>query len=104
VSSDNTVATTTVTVDNVRREFSALAQYYILNGCMVHLLSCTRETLTSPEGAVMKFAGRIRAARISEYRADFEVRIGYTLGDLAPKKMYHVTDFPFLPSAKDPRS
>lgn len=104
VSTDNTVSSVTITLDNVPRDFSALAQYYELNGVMVHLLSATRDTLSTPEGAVMKFAGKIREIKISEYAISFEIRIGYTLADLAPKKMYHVSDFPYIPSAKDPRS
>jgi len=103
VSADSTISEVEVTLDNVDRTFSALAQYYRLHGVQVHVLTAERSVLDSPEGAVMRFAGPIREARISEYYIKLKVRSGYTLSSLIPKRMYDSKRYPYIPSAKDPR-
>lgn len=103
VSSDSMLSEANITIDNVTREFSSLAQYYNLQGTMVHVLSATRETLSSPDGAVMKFAGRIHDIHISEYNIQLSIRPGYSLYDLAPKLMYDSIRFPYIPASKDIR-
>jgi len=103
MSGDSSIPEVEITIDNVTREFSSLAQYYELNGVEVHLLSATRETLTDPLGAVMKFAGFINEARISEYSIKVRVKPGYSLFSLAPKWLYHPRYFPYLPASKDVR-
>ena len=103
VSADNTVNEVNITIDNVDRTFSALAQYYRLQGVEVHVLVAERSVLDTPEGAVMKFAGKLKEARINEHAIILCVTSGYTLSCLIPKLMYDSKHFPYIPSAKDPR-
>ncbi len=103
VSTDNTLSEVEVTIDNVDRTFSAAAQYYKLNGTQVHVLTAERSVLHSPEGAIMRFAGPIKEARISEYLIRLRVTSGYSLYSLIPKLFYDSKRFPYIPSAKDPR-
>lgn len=103
VGTDSTINEVEVTIDNVDRTFSALAQYYKLHGVQVHVLTAERSVLDSPEGAVMRFAGPIKEARISEHFIKLKVRSGYTLSSLIPKRMYDSKRYPYIPSAKDPR-
>lgn len=103
VGADNTVNEVNITIDNVDRTFSALAQYYRLQGVEVHVLVAERSVLDTPEGAVMKFAGKLKEARINEHSIIIRVTSGYTLSCLIPKLMYDSKHFPYIPSAKDPR-
>ena len=103
VGADNTVNEVNITIDNVDRTFSALAQYYRLYGVEVHALTAERSVLNIPEGAVMRFAGKLKEARINEHAIILRVTSGYTLSCLIPKLMYDSKHFPYIPSAKDPR-
>ncbi len=100
---DNTLSEVEVTIDNVDRTFSAAAQYYKLHGTQVHVLTAERSVLHSPEGAIMRFAGPIREARISEYMIKLRVTNGYSLYSKIPKRLYDSKHYPYIPSAKDPR-
>lgn len=103
VSTDNTLSEVEISIDNVDRAFSAAAQYYKLNGTQVHVLTAERSVLHTPDGAIMRFAGPIREARISEYLIRLRVTSGYSLYSLIPKLFYDSKRFPYIPSAKDPR-
>jgi len=104
VSTDNTLSEVEVTIDNVDRTFSAAAQYYKLHGAQVHVLTAERSVLHSPEGAIMRFAGPIREARINEHMIKLRVTNGYSLYSRIPKRLYDSKHYPYIPSAKDPRT
>ena len=104
VGTDNTLSEVEVTIDNVDRTFSAAAQYYKLHGTQVHVLTAERSVLHSPEGAIMRFAGPIREARINEHMIKLRVTNGYSLYSRIPKRLYDSKHYPYIPSAKDPRT
>lgn len=103
VTTDNTLSEVEITIDNVDRTFSAAAQYYKLHGTQVHVLTAERSVLYTPDGAIMRFAGPIREARINEYMIKLRITSGYSLYSLMPKHFYDSRHFPYIPSAKDPR-
>lgn len=103
VSTDNTLSEVEISIDNVDRTFSAAAQYYKLNGTQVHVLTAERSVLHTPDGAIMRFAGPIREARINEHMIKLKVTNGYSLYSRIPKRLYDAKHYPYIPSAKDPR-
>ena len=49
VSTDNTIETSTISLGNIDRTFSALAQFYKLNGVEVHVFRGFRDLLAYPD-------------------------------------------------------
>ena len=60
ISTDTEIDTSTLSIDNVNRTFSALAQYGKLNGSEVQIFRGFRELLAYPDGAQMLFTGHLK--------------------------------------------
>lgn len=102
-SMDSSIESVQVSVDNVDRSFSALAQYVILNGVTVHVLRAFRNLLYTEDGAQLIFSGRIRQALINEHSIQLAIWADYSLKKRAPRRMYWINDFPYIPASKDVR-
>lgn len=93
-----------ISIDNVPEEFTSLAQYYKLNGVYCEVWKGFIDTIaTGADGAFLCYAGKIRAATISQTAAEFCVSNGYDTMDKVPRRMCWKNLFPYIPSAKDPR-
>lgn len=93
-----------ISIDNVPQSFTALAQYYKLNGVKVQVYKAFVDTLASGEsGAILIFEGHIKGATISQYAAEMIVSNGYDGMNKVPRRMCWKSLFPYIPSAKDPR-
>ena len=103
VSTDTDIDTSTLSIDNVDRSFSALAQYGKLNGVEVHVFRGFRELLAYPDGAQMIFIGHLKKVMIGEHSIEGEVWADFSLKTRVPRRMYWVRDFPYLPASKDVR-
>lgn len=103
VGTDNSISTSTVSLDNVDRTFSAMAQYYKLNGVEVHVFRGFRELLAYPDGAQLLFVGHLKKAIISEHSIQAEIWADFSLKRRCPRRLYWVNDFPYIPAAKDVR-
>lgn len=100
---ENEIPSTKLSIDNVNREFSALAQYYKLNGAEVQVWRGFRELLAYPDGAQLIFRGHLQKVLINEYSIQADVWADFSLKQLVPKRLYWVNLFPYLPAARDPR-
>ena len=103
VSTDNTIETSTISLGNVDRTFSALAQFYKLNGVEVHVFRGFRDLLAYPDGAQLLFVGHIKKAVITESAINAEVWADFSLKKKCPRRFYCINDFPYIPAAKDVR-
>lgn len=103
VDKESTIDTVNVVIDNVSREFSALAQTVRLNGVTVHVWRGFKDLLAYPDGAQLLFIGRIKQALINEYALSLSVWADFSLKKKAPRRMYWVNLFPYLPASKDVR-
>jgi len=104
VDKESTIDTVNVVIDNVSREFSALAQTVRLNGVTVHVWRGFKDLLAYPDGAQLLFIGRIKQALINEYALSLSVWADFSLKKKAPRRMYWVNLFPYLPASKDVRT
>lgn len=89
-------------IDNVNLAFTSLAQHAELNGVEVHVLRGFRNTLTSRDGAQYVFAGRIKACKIGQNDFTASVTTGFSLSTRVPRRIYWPSEFPHIPSSKDP--
>lgn len=103
VTTDNTIETSRIKLDNVNRQFSAMAQFFKLNGVAVQVLRGYRELLAYPDGAQLLFAGELKKVLINEYSLDAEVWSSFSLNVRIPRRLYDVGNFPYIPAAKDVR-
>lgn len=103
VGTDNQIETSRVSLDNIDRKFSAMAQYSKLNGVEVHVLRGYRELLKYPDGAQLLFVGHLKKAAVSEYAITAEVWNDFSLKKRCPGRMYSATDFRYIPASKDVR-
>lgn len=104
MSKETEVPTARITMDNVPRAFSALAQYAKLNGVRVHVLRAFRETLKHTDGAQTLFIGHLKKVTIGEYSISADVWADFSLKRRCPRRLYWSNLFPYLPSTKDPRN
>lgn len=103
VTTDNTIETSRIKLDNVNRQFSAMAQYYKLDGVAVQVLRGYRELLAYADGAQLLFAGEIKKVYIHEYALEAEVWSSFSLNTQIPRRTYDIGNFPYIPAAKDVR-
>lgn len=100
---ENTIDSAVIRLDNVNRDFSAYAQYYRVQDTEVHVLRGLRSVLDTPNGAQLLFVGFIQQAIISEHWIEFSIWPDYTLELKVPRRRYWVNLFPYLPASKDIR-
>lgn len=103
VTTDTQIETSTLSIDNVDRAFSSYAQYTTLNGVEVQIFRGFRELLGYPDGAQMLFTGHLKKVVISENALQAEVWADFSLKQRCPRRLYSVTDFPYIPASKDVR-
>lgn len=103
VSTDNQIETSNLSIDNVNRAFSAVAQFYQLNGVEVQVYRGFRNLLQYPDGAQMLFVGTLKKVVISETEIHAEVWADFSLKRRCPRRLYSLTDFPYIPTIKDIR-
>lgn len=103
VSTENEFSTSTISIDNVDRAFSALAQHGKLNGVEVQIYRGYRNLLEYVDGAQMIFIGHLKKVLISDHSLQGEVWADFSLKTKVPRRMYWVKDFPYLPASKDVR-
>lgn len=103
ISTDTEIDTSTLSIDNVDRTFSALAQHGKLNGAEVQIFRGFRELLAYPDGAQMLFTGHLKKVMIGENSLQGEVWADFSLKTRGPRRMYWVSLFPYLPASKDVR-
>lgn len=101
VKKESEIASCTITLDNVSREFSTLASTAQLNGAEAHILRCL--DTTAEAGAQMLFVGHIKKAVINEYQIQLELWADYSLKVRVPRLLYTTNDFPYIPASKDVR-
>jgi len=99
----NEIPSTKLSIDNVDRQFSALAQYYKLNGVEVQVWRGFRNLLNYPDGAQLIFRGHLQKVLINEYSIQADVWADFSLKQLVPKRLYWTNLFPYLPASRDPR-
>lgn len=104
VTTDNPVSTGQLTIDNVNRTFSAMAQYYLLNGVEVHVLRAFSSTLNSPDGAQLVMLGHLKKVVINESAISADIWCDFSLRVKIPRRLYSTNLFPYLPTSKDVRS
>lgn len=102
-SKDQTTDQCHISLDNVDNRFTALAQYYKLNGVYVEVYLGFQDTLDSDTGATLKFCGRIRSITIGQTQIDAVVSQGFDSMNKVPRRICWTSLFPYIPSAKDPR-
>lgn len=103
VSSNNSISSSKLSLDNVTRKFSALAQYYDLNGTLVNVYRGFRELLPYRDGAQLLMAGKLKKVIINETSIEAEVWTDFSLATQVPRRLYSVNDFPYLPKSKNVR-
>lgn len=103
VSTDNPICSGTLKMDNVNRQFSALAQYYYLNGVKIEIYRCFRDTLYSEDGGQLVMSGKLKKVLIGETSIEAEVWCDFSLRVKIPRRLYSVNLFPYIPTAKDVR-
>jgi hypothetical protein len=103
-STDNEINSVTLRLDNVSGSFTSLAKDYVIKGVRVQLLETFADTLTSPAGARTLFEGHIEKANITISSIEIQVTADFSLSVRIPRRLYWVSDFPHIPSAKDPRT
>lgn len=104
VTNSTEIATCRIRLDNVDRQFSAIAQYYDLRKVQVHVLRAFRDTLEYPDGSTVLFIGHGKAPIISEHAIEMEVKTDFSLYQKLPRRMFWPRDFPYLPASKDVRN
>lgn len=102
ISKDNEIDQCTLKIDNVNRDFSALAQDYYLNGVWVTMARAFRNTIDSLDGAQALMTGKIKSVLVSEYQLEAIITPDFSLQTRIPRRYYWTKDFPYLPSSKDP--
>jgi len=107
VTKDTPISQGTLTLANVDKRFSALAQYATLRGAEVHLYRGLRDELDTPDGAQLLFLGHLDAVKFTYGvdTSDIEVTVkaDFSLQTQVPRRTYWVNDFPYIPAAKDVR-
>lgn len=103
VRNDNTITTARLSLNNVSRQFSALAQHYKLNGTMVNVYRGFRNLLAYPDGAQLLMSGRLKKVIINEKAIEAEIWTDFSLSIRVPRRVYSTNDFPYIPVAKDVR-
>jgi len=104
VNSSNEISTAKIKVDNVNRDFSALAQLYKLQKIEVHVLRAFRDTVAYSDGSVYLFIGHANAPVIGEHKIEVSVKTDFSLSQKLPRRMFWPRDFPYLPASKDIRN
>ena len=93
-----------ISLDNVSQDFTSLAQYYKLNGVKVQIFKGFRDTIgVGEDGAMSLFEGKIRNITVSQTAVIMNISNGYDAMDKVPRRMFCKSDFPYIPSSKDPR-
>jgi len=107
VSQDTPISQGTLTLGNVDRRFSSLAQYAVLRGAEVHLFRGFVNKLDSEDGAQLLFLGHLDAAKFTDdgetSNIEVTIRADFSLQMQVPRRTYWVNDFPYIPAAKDVR-
>lgn len=105
IDSKNPISTAKLSMCNVRKNFSAVAQYYHLNGTEVHLYRAFHNTIneTDEDGAQLLMIGHLKKAVISNTAIAAEVWCDFSLKKKIPRVLYSVNLFPYLPASKDVR-
>lgn len=104
VNNTNEIDRCKISIDNVDRAFSALAQYCKLQKVEVHVLRAFRDTLTTTDGAITLFIGHTKAPVIGEHYIEAEVSADFSLQEKVPRRTFCTRDFPYLPASKDIRN
>ena len=104
VSNSNEVDRCKISIDNVDRAFSVLAQYCKLQRVQVQILRAFRDTLTTVDGAVILFIGYTGAPIIGEHSIEATVSGDFRPYDKIPRRTFCTRDFPYLPASKDVRN
>ncbi|MEG1836615.1 MAG: hypothetical protein RR203_02510 [Synergistaceae bacterium] len=100
-STDNSIDSITVKVDNINQRWSVVANQYILNNAQVEVWRCFRNTLDfNEDGGQLIFAGHVKSALIGDAAIDLNITPDFSLKKPAPRRMYWPSDFPYLPSSK----
>ncbi len=84
----NKVVSFVLKLDNVSRDFCALASQVQIKGCRVELLSAFREDLSDPEAAQTIMAGSIQGWSITEYSIEADVTAPLNLPMRTPQRLY----------------
>ncbi len=84
----NKVVSFVLKLDNVSRDFCALASQVQIKGCRVELLRAFREDLSDPEAAQTIMAGSIQGWSITEYSIEADVTAPLNLPMRTPQRLY----------------
>lgn len=103
-STDNSIDSCTVSIDNTNMYWAQIASQYSLNGCRVDVLRGFQDALDTPDGAQLIFRGHIVSCVISESQIEASVTTDFSLKTRVPRRLYWPSDFPYLPSAKSTTS
>lgn len=107
VTTETPVSTATLTLVNVDRRFSALAQYVKLRGVEVHVYRGFSNLLDYEDGAQLLFLGHLEAPVFQDESGtstiEAKIQADFSLQVEVPRRTYWVNDFPYLPAAKDVR-
>lgn len=101
---DNTIDSCTVSIDNTNMEWARIASEYALNGVRVDVLRAFRDDLNDPDCAQLIFRGHIVSCVIGESKIEASVTTDFSLKTRVPRRLYWPSDFPYLPSAKSTTS
>lgn len=102
INKDMEKASGSVALCNLPGEFSAYAKNYRIQDAAIII---THAILAGDTWVgLSSFVGVMDAPTITEEKISVTISNGRSIATLLPRKLYWSRDFPYLPSAKDPRS
>ena len=104
-STDNSIDSVTVRIDNIDMRWAVVANTYILNNTDVEIWEAFRDSLADGEdGAKLIFMGHIQSCVVGDTAIEATITPDFSLKKRAPRRMYWPADFPYIPSSKSSSS